>query len=145
MAPSLSRKKLCFHSARHETGNRSLSKQKCEMLASNIDMWPPDTCKEVGKQHNKDLKLPLIMSFLLNRIIVSETFQLFPGLKCIHRVQKSPQLLCSKYVNQTMREPFLHPSFTFKHAAGTLCKFGNMCEKEFFTGRIPDDKRSCET
>lgn len=30
-----------------------------------------------------------------------------------------------------MRESLLHPSFTLKHAAGTLCKFGNMCETEF--------------
>lgn len=30
-----------------------------------------------------------------------------------------------------MRESLLHPSFTLKHAAGTLCKFGNVCETEF--------------
>lgn len=70
-----------------------------------------------------------------------KTFQLFPGIKCT-KIKKSPQLICSKYVNQIIRE---HLSFTLKHAAGTLCKFGNMCESEFSTGRIPDVKRSCET
>lgn len=65
--------------------------------------------------------------------------------ECVHRVQKSPRILRSKYVNQTMREPLLHPSFTLKRAAGTLCKFGNVCEAEFSTGRLPDDKRLRET